>query len=186
MNDIDLVLGLKSKEEKAFNIFVENYSSIILKVLSAILNIGYEKNSIEDAYNEILICIWNNIDKYNDAYSLKTWVIAITKYRALDFKRKLKKSNESLEINEEIFNSSKDSLNEGYKPHSRATILEIIAPLKEMDKDIFLMYYYHGYSAKEISKKLKMTEDNIFKRLSRGRQLLKKHYGSKASLQDII
>ena len=57
MNEKDLINGLKSHNERCFNEFVQNYSKLILKVLSCILKDGHESNYIEDAYNEVLTSI---------------------------------------------------------------------------------------------------------------------------------
>lgn len=181
-----LVSGLKKQDQKAFNIFVGEYSPLMLKVLSSMLKIGHEKNYIEDAYNESLMCIWKNIDSFEEKASFKTWVIAITKYRALDFKRKLKKTNNTLEIDESIISTSEDVENKYILSKSKEDLLAILAPLKNIDKDIFMMHYYYGYNAKIISTNLKISEDNIFKRLSRGRKKLKDHYSSLHNLQEII
>lgn len=186
MDVTTLVNGLKQRDEKTFNLFVDEYSPLILKVLTSILSIGHEKNYIEDAYNETLVCIWKNIDSFQENSSFKTWVVAITKYRALDFKRTLKKSNNSLEIDELIVPCSEGVEDEYLNSTSKESLLNILSPLKNVDKDIFLMHYYYGHNAKTISSTMHMSEDNVFKRLSRGRKRLKDHYGSLNNLQDII
>lgn len=180
-----LIDNLKKHDQNALRQFVDEYSPLMLKILSSILNIGHEKNYIEDAYNESLMCIWQNINSFDEKSSFKTWVVAITKYRALDLKRRLIKINSSIEVYEEL-TSTEENIEESYiKSYSKEKTMEILSPLKDIDKDIFYMYYYLGYNAKEIATLLHFSESNVFKRLSRGRKLLKKYYGSLDKLHKV-
>ena len=183
MNDKDLINGLKKYDERCFNEFVQSSSKLILKVLSCILKDGHESNYIEDAYNEVLTCIWKNIDTFKEQSSFKTWIIAITKYKALDFKRRFKKTNEALEIDDNILPTEDSVESTFFKKVSKENFKEILLPLKDIDKDIFSLYYLHGYNAKTISKLLHLSEDNVFKRMSRGRKKLKDYYNSIENFQ---
>ncbi len=54
-------------------------------------------------------------------------------------------------------------------------LLELFDCLKEADKEIFIARYIEGRSVKSIAAQHNTAENNISKRLSRGRKLLKEH-----------
>ncbi|MEG2454390.1 MAG: sigma-70 family RNA polymerase sigma factor, partial [Clostridia bacterium] len=51
--------------------------------------------------------------------------------------------------------------------------LPLILALPEKYKMVILLYYYYGYSVKEISQYLKITPSNVKARLMRAREQLK-------------
>lgn len=52
-------------------------------------------------------------------------------------------------------------------------VLDAVLSLPAKYKDTIYLYYFEGYSAKEIAKILKRSENTIFSLLSRGRSMLK-------------
>lgn len=101
----------------------------------------------------------------------------------MDFKRRFKKTNEALEIDDNILPTEDSVESTFFKKVSKENFKEILLPLKDIDKDIFSLYYLHGYNAKTISKLLHLSEDNVFKRMSRGRKKLKDYYNSIENFQ---
>ncbi len=56
-------------------------------------------------------------------------------------------------------------------------LLEMVLELPTKYKLVIYLYYYIGYSTKEIADLTKLTETAIRSQLARGRKLLKKHLG---------
>lgn len=57
-------------------------------------------------------------------------------------------------------------------------IFDILLELPPKYKTVLFLHYVEGYKCFEISKILKITESTVKKRLERGRNLLKKNWGS--------
>lgn len=174
-NESKLIKGMINRDKECLVKIMNHYGNLVYYIASNILKEAYEKDNIEDCYNEVFTAIWFNIDCFNqEKGSFKTWIISITKYKALDIKRKVSKYNQALEYKDEV------TANEG-KDLERIENLEFIRNLfdnlQEKDKVIFLKRYLEGHSIKEISEALGYSEEYIYTRISRARKKIKKMAG---------
>ena len=53
-------------------------------------------------------------------------------------------------------------------------VVEKISGLPESYKDVFLMYYVLGFSSNEIAEMFRISKSAVWKRLERGKKILKK------------
>ncbi|MFO1446049.1 hypothetical protein KDN24_23175 [Bacillus sp. Bva_UNVM-123] len=86
----NVVEQLIAKNEKALFYIVDQYGGIIKAITKKYLGnleiIQYE------CFDDVLLLVWQNITSYNkDKNSLKNWIAAITKYKAIDYQRQYKK-----------------------------------------------------------------------------------------------
>lgn len=65
-----------------------------------------------------------------------------------------------------------DETNLLFTPQERETITEL-DQLGDLDRNIIYLHYYEGYSLKEVSKILKITQNTVYIRVTRARQKLK-------------
>lgn len=122
------------------------------------------KADSEDITQRVFIKYLKNINKVNKIEDeIKRWLIITTINECKDLFRNIWKKRVT-PITEEINNTtpSKEKIN----------IDEIINKLPQNYRIIFHLYYFYGYSTKEISNITKIKEEAIRKRLSRGRKLL--------------
>ena len=86
---------LKGNEE-AFNQIIEKYKNNLIYFISR-----YVKNLdiAEDIFQDVIIYILENKEKYDFKYSLKTYLYTIAKSRAINY---VKKANKLVEFDEEI------------------------------------------------------------------------------------
>ncbi|MGL4739915.1 MAG: sigma factor [Sarcina sp.] len=97
---------LKKKDLAALDFLVENYSNIIFKVCDGILN---NRELSKECTNEVLLKIWENIGKFNKEKSkFIVWLIAISKYTAIDKLRKESKHYNHSNIAELNLSSSQN------------------------------------------------------------------------------
>ncbi|MDI9217656.1 sigma-70 family RNA polymerase sigma factor [Clostridium tertium] len=170
MNDTDIVLGIINKDEKALTELINTYGKLIYGVINKILNSYVEMNEIDECFNDILISLWRNLDCYDsEKGSLRNFLISVAKYKAIDYKRIIKKINISLEIKEELVEGSfEDSLeldNDGF--------FHLLKSLKEEDKNIFIKRYLLDETVEKISEDLGLSKDLIYKRIARGREKIR-------------
>lgn len=108
--DTDLLIqGLKNNDYEVFNEFTEKYSRLLLKVISSVLREPHEKDFIMECYNDSLLIVWQKIGTFRGECPLVNWLATVTKYKALDYKRKLKKSYNLVEISEEHLSPGKSA-----------------------------------------------------------------------------
>lgn len=177
INEDNFIEYIKSKKQKGLEYIVDRYSKLVYKVVYNVIGSGFHAHSIDECVNDVFLSIWNNIGCFDSGKgNFKTWIIAISKYRAIDYRRKLVKNN-SVEFDETIMecaDSSKNTLeNTLLIKEKREELLKMINELGEIDRKIFIKRYFLDESIEDIADELKVKRSVIDNRLSRGRKVLK-------------
>lgn len=165
--DIDkkIVEGIREKDENSLEIFIEMYGGLIKSI------VNYHLKSFEcyreECMQDILISVWNNIDRYDSKKnSFKNWIGAVSKYKCIDYKRKYYK--------ELFFDELDENIN---APAVNAEIEEetesILMCLSESDREVFYRHYILGEKVEEIAKRKNKTPAFFYNRLSRGRNKIR-------------
>lgn len=171
INEKELIHRIKNKDIKAFASLMDDFGKLVYYIAGNILNEDYEKDFIDECYNDVFTTIWFNIDCFDEEKgNFKNWLISITKYKAIDIKRKNFKSSNYVEYTDEITTIEDKALE---KIEDEEIIDNILNNLEEKDKIIFIKRYLEGYSIKEIAKELGYSENYIHTRISRTRKKLK-------------
>lgn len=164
----ELVERAKNKDEKSFD-------ELILLVQKEIYLIAKTKlkneDDIADAIQETILLCYKNLSKLRDNKLFKTWLIKILINECNKIYKKRKKHNVSYEEKEidNYFGSEDITL-------ENVSFDMLIKNLKEEEKLILTLYYYSGYSTKEISKIIKMNEGTIRSKISRAKEKLRNQY----------
>ncbi|HDJ1466783.1 TPA: RNA polymerase sigma factor [Clostridioides difficile] len=137
-------------------------------------NILKDEHLAEDVVHNSFIKIIKNLSKINQVNCPKTkaFIVIIVERTAIDVYRKRKKQNTvSIEddfYNTEISKSLVENNNENYDEIDIA-----IANLPPNYRQVILLKFSHDYSDAEISKLLNISQDNVRKRIQRGKKKLK-------------
>lgn len=173
MDDKEIIFGIKNNSKDAFGSLVDKYTTLLIKVISSVLKESHEKMSIEECYNDTIFAIWNKIDTYEGKCEFKIWIATIAKYKALDYKRSLKKPYKVIEFEEYCMQDK--STEEVYIEIEDLQVLnEIVEELEEADKELFNSKYIVGKSNIEICKEFGIKEQTLYKRISRLKKKIKK------------
>ncbi|MNN08031.1 RNA polymerase factor sigma-70 [compost metagenome] len=89
--------------------------------------------------------------------SLKSWIVSIAKYKAIDIKRKISNHNKTFEYKDEITHIEKDLSLESIE--NNELIEGLLNTLDDMDREIFLKRYLKGFSIDEIAQELGYSKD---------------------------
>lgn len=88
-NDYSLIQGIKNKDKTSLCKLMDSYGKLVIYISSKILNAPYEKEFIDECYNDVFTTIWFNIDCFNEEF------LDIIKYfkdeksiKILDYKEK--------------------------------------------------------------------------------------------------
>lgn len=147
----DLVIMLKSKEEKAFNYLYDNYAGALLGVIKKIISV--EETAV-DVLQEAFVKIWKNIDSYDISKGrLFTWMLNVARNLAIDMLRsksyRNEQQNRDIENNVSIENNLTTST---FVDH--IGLSKVLSQLKEDYRTIIDLAYFKGFTQEEISKKL--------------------------------
>lgn len=174
IDETNFINELKKKNYKSMDYIVDIYGNLIYKIVYSVLNKDYETSSIEECVNDIFMKIWGNIDCFDASKgTFKTWIMAITKFQAIDYRRKLMKYSDYADIDDLSLSSGESIENAFILKERRDEILSAIHEMKEPDKYIFLKRYFFNEDIDTIARSLSLTKAAVENRLSRGRKLLK-------------
>ena len=138
---------------------VEQYSSTLLHLAAARL---HSPADAEDAVQEVFLKLLTARPSFRDAEHEKAWLIRATLHRASDLRRMAERRNIPLE--------------EAARPDPQEDALSLVSAVRALpDKysAVIHLYYYEGYSIKEIAKTLGLPAATVGTRLARGRERLR-------------
>ncbi len=161
--------------QKKYRVLILQYKN---KIYTYSLYMLRNKMDADDVTQEVLIRIWQNIDKFN-ILSAKTWIMKTTNNLCIDYLRKrsreMKREVEIDDIFEEKYsnmNNSESPLNKTNNNIIMERIKESIERLPDSLKSIFILYEINGLKYKEISKSLDIPINTIKVYLLRARKKL--------------
>ncbi|WP_340201195.1 RNA polymerase sigma factor [Ascidiimonas sp. W6] len=170
----------KKRERKGQEQLYRLFSS---KLYGICLKYSRNKTEADDNLQDSFITIFNKIDQYNFKGSFEGWICRITVNTNLQKYRK-----------EGVFDIISDDIPEEVDVYvedenvSLQYLLSIIQELPDRYRLVFSMYVLDGYSHKDISEMLNISEGTSKSNLSRARMILKnkiEDYQSKKKINSL-
>ena len=118
----------------------------------------------EDVVQEVFLKLLTARPQFRDAEHEKAWLIRATLHRACDMARSAERRNLPLEAAEAV---------PGGELPAPSPVLSAVRALPAKYSAVIHLYYYEGYSIKEISQLLRLPVPTVGTRLSRGRERLR-------------
>ncbi|MGL4655464.1 MAG: sigma-70 family RNA polymerase sigma factor [Sarcina sp.] len=179
MEDKLIIKNIKRKKECGLEMLIDAYGLFIRTIIRQKL---YNLSADEDeCLDDVLMCIWNNINSFDEKKNtFKNWVASVTRYKVIDYNRKYLKSRDYIKISstDNDIENIKDSRAKVDKKllenELRDEINNLLDNLKLRDKELFIRHYLEEKSVEHISKETGEKTENIYNRLSRGREKLRK------------
>ncbi|MBC8080224.1 MAG: sigma-70 family RNA polymerase sigma factor [Gorillibacterium sp.] len=157
------------------------YGNSVYGLVNRIIAGAGRTEDIEECVSDVFLAAWRRIDHYDmEKGSLKTWILLLTKYMALDARRKLlrRQGEEELKDRSTIGESLEEIV------ISKEASMEMIArvnALTEPDRTIFYKRYFYYESVEQISIGLGMTIKAVENRLYRARKIFKSQRSERRS-----
>lgn len=164
----ELVEKAKKNDEEAFNLLILSVQKEMYLIAKSKLK---NEDDIADALQETILSCYKNLKKLREAVFFKTWLIRILINECNKIYKKRRKDNISYEEQElEKYVTTQDSSLEN------VNFEILIRNLNSDEKLILTLYYYLGYSTKEISKIIKLNENTVKSKMHRAKLKLKSQY----------
>lgn len=144
------------------NIYFKYYDDIYRFIYSYTLN----KSDTEDIIQKTFIKLYNNISKIQNDDHAKRWLLTVASNECTNFFKSFWRKNIT-SYNELDFTSEFNNYNEYYD------LYETLNKLNYKYRLPLYLFYFEGYSIKNISMILKKSENCIKQRLKRGKEFLK-------------
>lgn len=162
-------------EEQRYRFLIQQYKN---KIYTYSMYMLKNKMDADDVTQEVMIRIWQNIDKFN-ILAAKTWIIKTTNNLCIDYLRKrsvaVNREDEIDEIFEDTFSTNSNNDNPYLTTHFRmmaSNVKEAIQRLPENLRSVFVLYEIEGLKYKEIGKVLELPLNSVKVYLLRARKKL--------------
>ncbi|GAA0770254.1 sigma-70 family RNA polymerase sigma factor [Clostridium subterminale] len=180
VNKDNFIAELKRKNPKALDYIIDIYGPLIKGIISKTLYSIEDKGLVEECISDVFMAIWVNGYKFTgDSSKFKSWIGAITKFKAIDYFRKYCKK-ENNELVDESITDGKSAEDRYLDDMYNSRLVSIIENMDEPDKTIFIMKFLLGEKSNSISEALKLSVSNINTRISRGKEKIRREYYTEA------
>lgn len=175
--DYELVLHAMDGDQKSYAELLGRYRDAIYFMLLKMVN---NPSDAEDLTIEAFGKAFKNINQYTPNYAFSTWLFKIATNNCIDFIRKKKINNVSLDQSVSHEDSvpmtiPTDSLDpeENLINQQKVVLLRsVVAKLKPRYRKLIELRYFHEFSYEEISEELELPIGTVKAQLFRARELL--------------
>lgn len=165
--DIDHIIeGCQKKDPKAQRMLYEHYSATMYGVC---LRYSKSADDAKDTLHEGFLKIFEKINQYESRGAFEGWIRRIMVNTALE---KFRNKYKMIALQENLSNLDTSVDNDLSENLTVKEILAIIDELSPQYKLVFNLYAIEGYSHKEISNMLNISEGTSKSNLSRARSIL--------------
>ncbi|MCM3443927.1 sigma-70 family RNA polymerase sigma factor [Metabacillus halosaccharovorans] len=173
-NAVNFIKLLQKQNEEALEYIIDEYSPLVNAISYKILH-NVSSDAVDECVNDVFLTVWQNANTFKGtSMEFKKWIAMLTKYKAIDRFRHIKKiqnreqSKEELQIQPHIDDVQMQII----KKEETNTLLLVLSTLPEIDRDIFMMKYFLYLTSAEIAASLKISVSAVENRLYRGKKKL--------------
>ncbi len=163
-----------TEREQLFTQVVTLHKDKIYRICYAYL---YEKDLVEDLYQEVLINVWNGLNKFKGNAQLSTWLYRVTLNTTITFNKK-NKTHQQLFRNSIPENIIENVDTTETQQECRVNkLMQCVQKLKEEER-ILISLVLEELSYKEIADVLGIEVSNVGARINRTKKKLLKIYNN--------
>lgn len=178
MKDRELHKQLLRRDTKALKEIIDTYSPSVYSLVNRILKGVGTSQDLEECCSDVFHAAWEQADRYDsDRATLRTWLLMLARYKALDSRRKLSCAGK---LNLEVPNmehlpdlSSETPENSLLQSEKRQQVLNALAQLKPLDKELVYRRYFLFEPVETMAKEMGLTRQAADNRLWRARKTLR-------------
>ena len=158
--DIELMQRVVAYDSKALEALYNRYSPILYTLIKKIVT---EETAAEEILSDVFVIIWRKANRFDfttgDVY---TWIISLTRNKAVDFLRRTRLDGELSPYNEEYednyiiprLSQAIDQLDIKTALHIKDNVETALNKLTDAQQYVIYLAYYEGLTQKEIAEKL--------------------------------
>lgn len=143
---------------------LRKYSNMVRRICFMYL---HNRQDVEDVFQEVFLKLLQTDMNFENEEHEKAWLCRVTINKCKDLcKAFWRKNVDSIEDMEIPFEENKER-----------EVLFAVLSLPKKYKDVIYLFYYEGYTAKEIARLLNQNENTVYSNLHRARKILKSKLG---------
>ncbi|MEQ8906072.1 RNA polymerase sigma factor [Ekhidna sp.] len=175
LSDEELVLRMKSGDNRYFSVFADRYEKYILTRCKSYVK---DADSAEDLSQEVMIKVFLQVANFRKEAKLTTWLFSIIHNTCIDYLRSKKKRTHDViseKLADEVFEivDADEELTEEKTVEILETLLDQMTPEGKL---ILLLKYKEKHSINDIQNSLGLSESAVKMRLKRAKEMLNKLY----------
>ena len=149
--DGELIRRLRNGDEAALATMMEKYSA---KVFSAAFRVLRQRAEAQEVTQDVFLAVWRFPERFDNARGpLITWLIIVSRSRALDLLRRLlANAPRQNELTSEILNSN-PALVESFRTDRKILVEELLDRLSKEQCSVVRKAHLEGYALAEIAAK---------------------------------
>lgn len=173
MNECKEIKYYMKNNELDLEKIINEYSSYIATIINNMARSSLNSEDKEEIISEVFFILWKNKNKLNIHKYLSSYIAGIAKNVVKEYVRKIKINFDISDYENSLYSYDKiDILDSNVEEISK--IEKKLENMKEIDKMIFLDFYYSSKSIKDIANEQKISEFSVKQRLYRIRNKIRK------------
>lgn len=169
MDERQLIEGCRRGDRLAQKELYERYSR---RMMGVCLRYANDRETARDLLQDGFVKVFTGMDSYSGAGSFEGWMRKIFVNCALEYLRKSDVLRDSTDLDNtaELIHPESSVLSD----MSAAELMKLVQELPTGFRTVFNLFAIEGYSHKEISEILKITESTSRSQFTRAKQMLQK------------
>ncbi len=173
MNDSKIINYYKSNNKLDLEKIIKDYSNYINTIINNMAKMNLNDEDKEEIVSEVFFILWKNKDKLDYNKKLSSYIAGITRNIVKEYLRNKQIYFDISDYENSLYSyDSIEFLNDNIEDIKK--IEKKLETIKEIDRKIFIDFYYSSKSIKDIAKEQKISECSIKQRLYRIRKKIKK------------
>lgn len=151
---------------------IQRYNSYVYKILKNSIS---NESDIEEILADVFIIFWNNYERLDSTTEIRPYLIGIVRNLIKKKYREYSITNLNMELCDEVIAESIDIEELAENEEKSKIISNTLVNMKDVDRKVFMMFYYNQKKIKEIAMMLKISEAKVKIILHRTRKIIKKN-----------
>ena len=160
--DSELMQRVHLNDSKALEALYNRYSPLLYTLIKKIV---VDEDVAKDVLSDVFVIIWRKIDLFDfNSNNVYTWIITITRNKAIDTIRRVRNSSEMEPYNDEYENNNiipklssiSDPLDLETANNIKDGVGAALNKLTDAQQFVISLAYYEGLTQKEIAERLKI------------------------------
>lgn len=165
-DDRMLIERLGKRDEDALVALHDRYARPVFNIALYVLQ---NRALAEEVTQDVFFLLWQHPNKWDPGKGqLGSWLVSVTRYRAIDRLRQEKSRNHTVPESLEDLADRVGAKGTVSAPEDSALLLSLVKRLPKDQRDVLLLSYFRGMTHTEIAERLQVPEGTIKSRLRLG------------------
>jgi len=178
-DDEGLMVRIQKGEEHALGLLLERYGTVVMAIGVKVLR---DREEAQELVQEVFFQVFRKCDLYDPGKgTARAWLLQTAYRRAFDRREYLQIRGfyecKNVEDLVEIMQASSSVEREALINEQEAILRQAFADLTTKQKSTLTLFFFEGYTLREISEKMKEPLPNVRHHYYRGLKTLKEHLG---------